>query len=586
MTYDSFVTAAIAREAQALVGAFVDHIAQPSERDLYITFYIGHGKPRWVFSVDARQARVHQIEGKPENPAMPPNFCMVVRKWIDGARLTAVEQAGFDRVLRWTFSRSDGTRTLIAEIMGKHSNLILVDQEEVVLGAMKRVPASMSRARQILPGMPYVPPPGERLNPLRIDRGALAAAVAPEVSDGGASDPHSPPITPQTLVRTLAGFGPFSAAEVLTRARSGEPDAIWAAVEELAAAVRTGRFDPTVFISGSSAGEAYSGFWAFNSVQLPPENQQRAESMSAAAGQYYSAILRSSDEATLRKELMLGVRSERERLERLWRRLDEDQRRGESADQWKVAGELLAANLYRVERGQTEIEVPNYYDPDQQPLKIELDAELTPQENVERLFRRYRKGTDAALQAIEQSEKVSRQLAAAQDRETRIREAAPEALPGLRDELAAQGVLKQSEPRWPGKESKRPAPEYPPGVRIRRYTVEGWEVLLGENSTSNDYLTTRVARPDDWWLHVRASPSSHVVIRTGGHPERVPPTVLREAARITAAHSDSKHSSYVPVDYVLRKFVRKPRGSAPGLVTLRGEKTLYVEPSRDTPGRS
>jgi predicted ribosome quality control (RQC) complex YloA/Tae2 family protein len=122
-------------------------------------------------------------------------------------------------------------------------------------------------------------------------------------------------------------------------------------------------------------------------------------------------------------------------------------------------------------------------------------------------------------------------------------------------------------------------------VRIRRYTVEGWEVLLGENATSNDYLTTRVARPDDWWLHVRASPSSHVVIRTAGHPERVPPTVLREAARITAAHSESKHSSYVPVDYVLRKFVRKPRGSAPGLVTLRGEKTLYVEPTSDAAAR-
>ena len=123
-------------------------------------------------------------------------------------------------------------------------------------------------------------------------------------------------------------------------------------------------------------------------------------------------------------------------------------------------------------------------------------------------------------------------------------------------------------------------PEYPPGVRIHRYMVDGWEVLLGENTTSNDFLTTRLARPDDWWLHVRASPSAHVVVRSSGHPERVPPHVLQEAARITAAHSESKHSSYVPVDYVLRKFVRKPRGSAPGLVTYRGEKTLSVEPSR------
>jgi len=210
---------------------------------------------------------------------------------------------------------------------------------------------------------------------------------------------------------------------------------------------------------------------------------------------------------------------------------------------------------------------------------------LTPQENVERLFRRYRKGTVAALQAMEQSAKVSAQLAAARDREARVQNATRDALPGLREELAKQGALKTTEPGRPGTESRRAGPEYPPGVRLRRYLLDGWEVLLGENATSNDYLTTRVARPDDWWLHVRAATSAHVVIRTGGHPERVPPAVLREAARITAAHSESKHSSYVPVDYVLRKFVRKPRGSAPGLVTLRGEKTLYVEPTSGAAAR-
>src|SRR5712692_5951981 len=177
MTYDSFVTAGIAHEAQALVGAFVDHIAQPTERDLCITFYAGRGKIRWLFSADPRQARVHRVEAKPENPAVPPNFCMLLRKWIDGARLAAVRQVGFDRVLRWEFTRSDGGHTLIAEVMGKHSNLVLVDTEETILGAIKWVPAAVSRARQILPGLTYTPPPGDRLDPLTADGAAFLAAL-------------------------------------------------------------------------------------------------------------------------------------------------------------------------------------------------------------------------------------------------------------------------------------------------------------------------------------------------------------------------------------------------------------------------
>src|SRR5439155_6885866 len=197
--------------------------------------------------------------------------------------------------------------------------------------------------------------------------------------------------------------------------------------------------------------------------------QQRAASNSAAADRYFSSVERAGGEAALRGGLLGALRKERERLERLSRRLADDLRRGDEVEQWKIAGELLAANLWQVERGQRSVEVPNYYDPEQRPLKIELDPELTPQENVERLFRRFRKGTDAALQAMEQSEKVSAQLAAARDREARVQNATRDALPGLREELAKEGALKTSEPGRPGTESRRAVPEYPPGVRLRRY---------------------------------------------------------------------------------------------------------------------
>jgi len=611
MTYDSFVTAAIVAEAQPVVGAYVDHIAQPTERDLCVTFYPGRGKVRWLFSADPRQARVHRIEAKPENPAIPRNFCMLLRKWIDGARLTAVRQVGFDRVLRWEFTRSDGEHTLIAELMGKHSNLLLVDREETILGAIKWVPVSVSRTRQILPGLTYSPPPGDRLDTLAADREAFLDALqrrmdnrilrtdgsTPQEADQRDPQPHRA-VAPADLVGALTGFGPFAAAEALARAESPAPEAVWEAVSELAGLVRQGRFEPSLFRSGpaspadgrpsdasQSGARRPNGFWAFPSVQLAASEQQRVASMSAAVDQFYGEVQRAGSEETLRKELTTAVRKERERLERLEGRLQEYLREGQDIERWKVAGELLASNLWQVERGQTAVEVPNYYDPEQRPLTIALDSQLTPQENVERLFRKYRKGTDAALQAMSQYEKIGGQLAATRDWEERIAAAAYNQLPALREALELAGLLRKQSARAGSPEARRQAPLYPPGVRIRRYMVEGWEVLLGENATSNDYLTTKVARPDDWWLHVRASPSAHVVLRTGGHPERVPPAVLQEAARITAAHSESKHSSYVPVDYVLKKHVRKPRGSAPGLVTHRGEKTLYVEPTREPTGR-
>lgn len=595
MTYDSFVTAAIASEAQPLVGAFVDHIAQPSELEVFLTFYGWGNKSRWVFSADARLARVHQVEGKPENPATPPNFCMVLRKWIDGARLTAVRQVGFDRLLRWEFTRSDGDRALIAEVMGKHSNLILVDAADVILGAVKRVPASVSRTRQVLPGIPYIPPPpGDRLDPFTADAEAFVQAVGDrrqagsrEAGDGDRKDIDPPlsPVTGPEIVRAVAGFGPFAAAEVLARAGSSEPRAVWQAVQELVGATREGRFHPTLF---RSPGDAPRGFWAFRSAQFPDTEQITTSTVSLAADGFYSAVRSAGSEAALRGELLGRVRKERERLERLLRRLQDDLRRGEDVEQWKIAGELLAANLFRVERGQTSVEVANYYDPEQRPLKIELNPELTPQENVERLFRKYRKGTDAALQAMEQSESVTARLAEVREWEARVEAAAPDALPTLREALDRSELLPKRAALQAGrgrKGSERAASEFPPGVRIRRYWVDGWEVLLGENATSNDFLTTKVARPDDWWLHVRASPSAHVVIRTAGHPERVPPTVIQQVAGLTAAHSESKHSSYVPVDYVLKKHVRKPRGSAPGLVTHRGEKTVYVEPTSGSAAR-
>jgi predicted ribosome quality control (RQC) complex YloA/Tae2 family protein len=564
MNYDSFVAAAVAAEAQdSVLRAWVDAVHQPEERLVTLGFYGRGGKTRWAFSADARRAGVYRTERKRPNPAAAPAFCMLLRKYVEGARLAAVETLGFDRILRWQFERSDGTTSLIAEIMGKHSNLILVDETNQILGAVKAIPAHVSRARQVLPGLPYQPPPGtERRDPLELDRDSFLAMAEGEE------------LTPRWLMEHVSGFGPFAAQELFTRAGVAGPEAIWTALDALMREVREARFQPTLLLTPAGSPD---GFWAFASRQRPPEGQRLVATMSEAVGSVYDASESDEAEATLRRELRAAVRAALERADRQRRRVEADLAGEARAEGWRIDGELLASNLHKVQRGDTGVEVVDYYDPDQRTRVISLDAELSPQENVERYFRKHRKSIDAAAAALEQSEEVEARYSALAALRDRVEHAALEELPSLREEIAGGGLLREAV-AGSSPSRRREASEFPPGVRIRRTNVDGWEILYGENATSNDYLTTRVARPDDLWLHVRAAASAHVVIRTGGRADRVPPRVLEQAARAAAAHSESKHAGLVPVDYVLRKHVRKPRRSAPGLVTYQNEKTLFISP--------
>ena len=228
-----------------------------------------------------------------------------------------------------------------------------------------------------------------------------------------------------------------------------------------------------------------------------------------------------------------------------------------------------------MERGETAAELPNWYDPEGGTLRIELDPELDARENAERYFHRYRRATAAAEAALERIPELERRVEELAAQTDEARSADESGLRALHARAKEQGLLREAGPRAQAGAEER---EFPPGVRVRRVPVSGWEVLYGENATSNDWLTTRCAKPGDLWLHARAVTGCHVIVRGVNSLDRLPPEVLREAARLAAAHSDAKHSSVVPVDYTFRRYVRKPRGSAPGRVTDTGEKTIHVEP--------
>jgi predicted ribosome quality control (RQC) complex YloA/Tae2 family protein len=556
VNYDSFCMAAAVQELRAgYLGAFVDQVYQPEEL-LVVLAFTGRGPRRfWLFSSDARWARSHETRTRRPSPEHPPNFCMLLRKHLDGARLTEVEQVRFDRILRLRFRRGEETRTLIHEVMGRHSNLILLDDADVVLGAVKPVPPSQTRVRPILPGLPYHEPPGARPDPRSLSLEELEALPA------GVR-------TPEAITRTLSGWGTFAAREVLKRS-----DDMTAAIFDLMEKVRSGEYQPTVFDDEEGSPK---GIWAFPSVQEGWTRGHTAPTISAACEEYFGYVETHAAAEALRKTVLAA-------LERALKtaRLQLQEAEGHlegvgEAEQLRIKGELLAAQGGTVRRGAAHADLPNWYDPEGKTLRVDLDPELGPRENADRYFHRYRRATASAEAALERIPVLSR-------REEELAGKADEAR--LADEEELQSLL-----RWTKEEgllrehaggslpsSKAPEREFPAGVRIRRLPVRGWEILYGENATSNDFLTTRVAKPGDLWLHARAVTGTHVVVRGVNSLDRLPPEVLREAARVAALHSDAKHSSIVPVDYAFRRYVRKPRGSAPGRVTYTHEKTIHVE---------
>ncbi|HLV80926.1 MAG TPA: NFACT family protein, partial [Chthonomonadaceae bacterium] len=457
----------------------------------------------------------------------------------------------FDRILEIHIeSRSDNaivTACLIAELMGKHSNLILLAPDGVIVDAAKRIPRRINRVREVLPGLPYLPPP--------------APAPAERIPA-----PH-------------AGISPFLARELEARAEmaatEGELEAgLQRAWEEVFGAAAQERYAPVLVRDMDGR---LLGAYPFPLVQFPAEAQERVPEINGALDAAFTEIVARAEVEADRGQLRGRIQREQARRERQRQSAERTLEESERAEAHKQAGDLLLANLWRVQPGDSRVTVQDYYDPALPERALALDPKLTAQENAEAYFRRYRKARDGTARAAERREEALAALEALQQAQALLEAAdTQKALQALQAELLESGTLRAPEEAEEAASSAGPDFQ---GHKIRRYqTPEGYDIYVGETATANDYLTTRVAAPNDLWLHVRAAASAHVVIRTQGRPEAVPQAVVERAALLCARHSSQKHSSLVPVDVTLRKYVRKPRGAAPGSVLVQREKTLHVTP--------
>lgn len=568
---DGLTLAAVREELnREILGAKVEKIQQP-ERDALVLVFRG-GK-RLLLSINPSAQRLQLTRQSLENPVQPPMFCMLLRKILQGGQLTALEQPGFDRVLHLRFAAYDemGERchyTLVAEIMGKHSNLILLRENGQIVDSILRVTPAMSSVRTVLPGGDYQPPPPQDKADPRELRGPEDILARLEGESGDFA---------KLIGRNWAGISPQVGREIALLAGGGGlrwesagPGERERAAEGLAAVFdgfRRGEYTPTLV--RDDRGE-YIAYYAIDPPSYDGEFKEHYESMGEALDVYYLSRETSTRLHQTRSALGRLLQQNIDRLHKRQSIQTDILTETEAMERNRLYGELLTANAYRLERGTATARVENYYD-ENRKLEIPLDSQRSPNENAQRYYKKYAKMKAAYDMAEEQLAGIREELAYLEGQQDNLlKSTTSEELGEIREELAAQGYARPENPK--GKKGGRKARESQP---MRYLSSEGREILVGKNNAQNDRLTMRSAKPGEIWLHTKNIPGSHVLILG---EEEVDDDSLLEAAELAAYYSKARHSAHVPVDYTQRRYIKKPAGSVPGYVIYSSNYTVFVTP--------
>ena len=574
MPLDAICLRALTNELrERLLGARIDKVQQPARDQIVLLL---RGDLRLLLNAGPNQPRVQLTKILRENPAEPPMLCMLLRKHLVGGRITEIEQSGLERVVTFTIRNvnelgESGTKKLVLEAMGRRSNLVLLDGDGRILDCMRRVELETPGARALLPGLFYqLPTPLGKLSLLDDPAGAVELARR----GGGAEE-----AVERFLLDRYLGISPLIARE-LSRRAFGAADARFVAdaagcerlaaeIEVLASTVQENHFTPTMLSrEGKPADFTYCPITQYGS-----ETEQTVfPTFSALLDAFYTE--RDRQEAAQRRgrELTRTVNSAHERVVRKLGMLEKEYAASRERDTLRLYGDLITANLYRMERGSARLRAQNYYDENGAEIDVPLDPLLTPQQNAAKYYKRYTKAKTAEKHLREQIDKAiaERDYLESVQGEIALAQTEPE-FAELRRELQATGYLRRS-----GKEKKgRDKPIAPREFR----STSGLRILVGRSNVQNDALT-RKADKRDLWLHTQKIHGSHVILCTEGGA--YDDESLREAAQLAAYYSQAQGGGNVPVDYTSVKFVKKPVNARPGMVVYETYRTVYVTPDEET----
>lgn len=573
MALDGVFLRLIKNQLEPLIGGRVDKIHQPSREEILLTIRTREGAFRLLFNTGAGNARVHVTTAEIENPKTPPMFCMLMRKHLSSGKLMDIRQDGFERILYFDFDSANEMGdicrfTLAIEIMGRHSNLILINSENKIVDSIKRVGQDMSSVRMILPGMTYTLPPKEQ-------RFSLIDNESSEICNGVKDYPKY--TLPKALMKVIEGISPVFAREAEFYTAKGEElvvenmtdehfDRLNFFIKKTASDLKSGENKYTVLRTkdGLLKDFCFCDISQYGNLMITKQFESPCEVLDYFYSQRDSVARMKQKAQDLFKLLMITI----DRISRRTANQRQELKECAEREKLKKCGDLIMSNLYRIEKGQGSVEVEDFYEPDCPIIKIKLDKRLNPSQNAQKYYREYRKLDTAEKKLtglIKEGEEELLYIDSVFDSLTRATTEGEVA--ELRTELAEQGYVKLS--RIKGKPPKAMPP-------MKFISSDGYEILVGRNNKQNDKLTCKTADKTDIWLHTKEITGSHTIIRCNG--ENPPENTILEAAIIAAYHSKGRNSSQVPVDFTLIKNVKKPTGAKPGMVIFTSNQTLYVTP--------
>jgi predicted ribosome quality control (RQC) complex YloA/Tae2 family protein len=562
MSFDGLFTKAMTDElSRSLKGGRINKVHQPYKNEVILTIRANGVNHKLLLSAHPSYARVQLTNEAYDNPSEPPMFCMLLRKHIEGHILEDLYQVETDRLIIFEIKGRNelgdiSYKQLIVEIMGRHSNIVLVDKtRNIILDSIKHVSFAINSHRAILPGQPYVYPPEQhKVNPFKAREEDILRKI----------DFNSGKLDRQ-LVDEFAGISPLFAKEVIFQSgianRTTLPNTFIGLVNKIDAV----ELVPSIMINNGK-----ENFYLFPLDHLKGEVKSFF-TLSEMLDRFYFGKAERDRVKQQGHDIERLIVNEKEKNEKKIKKLQTTLIDAEKAEQFQRYGELLTANLYAAKKGMKEIEVLDYYDEEGRTVVIELDPRKTPSENAQKYFSRYQKAKNSISVVIEQIEKAREEAAYFDNLLQQVQSAAPKDLQEIREELVEGGYIRERQRR----NGKKPQNAKPTLDLFQ--SSDGTDIIVGKNNKQNDYLTNKLAARDEIWLHTKDIPGSHVVIRSKEPSDET----IREAAALAAYFSKARNSSSVPVDFTKVRFVKKPSGAKPGYVIYENQQTVYITPDEE-----
>ncbi|MEH7075017.1 Rqc2 family fibronectin-binding protein [Neobacillus drentensis] len=563
MSFDGLFTKAMVDElVRSLKGGRINKVHQPYKNEVILTIRANGVNQKLLLSAHPSYARVQFTNEAYDNPSEPPMFCMLLRKHVEGYILEDLYQVETERMIVLEIKGRNeigdiSYKQLIIEIMGRHSNIVLVDKSRnIILDSIKHVSFAVNSHRAILPGQPYVFPPAQhKKNPFHLNEEDLLRNID---FNAGKID--------RQLVEQFAGISPLFAKEVIFQSGLANRATVPGTFISMVKKVETGGdILPSIISAGGK-----DAYYLFPLEHLKGEIKTYP-TLSEMLDRFYFGKAERDRVKQQGNDIERFIHNEKEKNEKKIDKLRATLKEAERAEQFQRYGELLTANLYAASKGMREIEVLNYYDESGGMIIIPLDPRKTPSENAQKYFSKYQKAKNALEIVVEQIEKAQVEVTYFDNLLQQVQAASPKDIQEIREELVEGGYIRERQ-----KKKLKKTQNIKP-VLDHFISSDGTEIIVGKNNKQNDYLTNKLAARDEIWLHTKDIPGSHVVIRSKEPSDET----IREAAVLASYFSKARNSSSVPVDFTKVRFVKKPSGAKPGFVIYDNQQTVYITPDEE-----